>query len=546
MCSASSKPANFPLTSLTSIPYGTPSPKPAQTAQTALLRSPSPPPQAPSPFWNQPQAGPATFDPGPPFAQNLAYMGNPPPFVAGAPYLTGPGDQYYPSPYGAPSYMSMPQIAGNISDNQQTPPQSNPYYSNYGFNKQMQPPMHFMHSPSTRGRSTTGSRRSFSGEPFPGGVPPMAYPPEQAFQPETHTSHNTEPQNDGVDLLQRIQSAIPDLHLLLDRYKETSGQLGVRESLIRENEAQKVAALKQKESYIEKLVKEADAIASRHAAESSKLRLEINNMEEKQKELQEHLLAEKKTKDDFEAMNRALRAEKEHSEQKFQEERVAMSRDATLWREREQGFATRQESLEAELKRQREESEARWQAQETKMSQEWGQEKATLQASWCQQKREIEDRHAALRRDWEVAMESRQKELDDRRHQHLQEREAWNKEREALIQGWQEERSVLTKASEEQRSALAVRHQKSKDEMWKRWQASEARTNRQIDETQTKLHKELAKVQDGWETDKTKFAKATADLRKRASTLNEENAKLQKLAEAFGDITDLKSREDPF
>lgn len=61
--------------------------------------------------------------------------------------------------------------------------------------------------------------------------------------------------DDPTNLLYRIQSAIPDLHLLLNRYRETTGQISVREDMIRRTEAQMAEALRQKEAYIDKVGK---------------------------------------------------------------------------------------------------------------------------------------------------------------------------------------------------------------------------------------------------------------------------------------------------
>lgn len=439
--------------------------------------------------------------------------------------------------------MAIGPSTGNIP-NLQPAPHSIPYYASYGSPPQTQPPFQAMYNPSsTRGRS---SRRSFSGEPFAKDPKSLARLSEQSAQPAGSAASNQTSEDDAVDLLQRIQSAIPDIHLLLDRYRETSGQLGARETLIRETEAQKAAALKKKEAHIEKLMLESEALSSKHSAESSKLRLEIGNMEEKHKELQDHLLTVKKSKDELKAKNKALQEEQQQAERALKALTATMDRESAIWKEESRGYAAQQKSLEADLQRVKQEREARLQAQESQMREGWAQERARLQAEWARQKRDLEDSHARLRRDWELALESRQKALDDSHRKHLQDKTTWDKEREALTHEWDQERSILGKGSEEQRKILGGLFQKEKEEMQRKWQSSQTRAHKQAEEAQAKLQREIDRLKAGWDADKSKFAQATAELRNAVVKLNEDNVKLQKLAEAFGEVTDLKSREDPF
>ncbi len=441
--------------------------------------------------------------------------------------------------------MTMAQPVGSIH-NPQPAPHSIPYYHSYASQSQMPPPFQVVPNASARGRSSTSSRRSFSGEPFPNDLQSLARGPEQSTQPGGLTACPQASEDDAVELLQRIQSAIPDLHLLLNRYKETSGQLGVRETLIRETEAQKAAALEQKEAHIEKLILELEALSSKHSAESSKLRLEIGNMEEKQKELQDHLQMEKKARDDLESRNHALQEQKEQAERTIQELKLSMDRQSAVWKETSQSYSAQQTSLEGELQSVKRECQARLQTQESEMKESWAQERAALQAEWLRQKRDLEESHARLRREWEMALESRQKAVEESHRKQLQDKTAWDKERESLTHDWDQERAILGKGSEEQRKILGAQFEKEKEDMQKKWQSSQARANKQAEEAQAKLQKEIDRLKAGWDADKSKFAKATAELRNAIVKLNEDNTNLQKLAEAFGDITDLKSREDPF
>ena len=344
-------------------------------------------------------------------------------------------------------------------------------------------------------------------------------------------SKSYSPEDDAVDLLQRIQSAIPDLHTLLDKYRETSGRLGERESRIKESEVQKAAALKQKESYIMQLGKELEAVTSKHSAESSKLRLEIGNMEEKHKGLLDSLAAEKISKGEIEAAHRILQGRLEQAERALQEKEVMMTRNFDLWkRKTSEEFDMNQRTLENEIRRTRD-SEAALQARLVQAHKTHAQEKEV----WSRQRRELETTNTRLRRDLDDALEMRKRDLEETHRKHQLNKEAWDKER-----------TVLGKGTEEQRKVLVAQHQIDRGELEKSYRQSEARIRRQAEESGAKLQNEIEKVRAGWDTDKTRFNKATAELKAAANKLNDENIKLQRLAEAFGNITELKSKGDGF
>lgn len=536
---------NQHLESVAIISQSTPSPK---SVQTALYRSPASPPRSvPSPFWSHPPPTAGVYDPNQRFSQPLLYVNNPPQFAPPppVPYFPGhPAEHYYSPQCCGPPYMPLPQNNINPTELQNPPPQAPPFFTNYPpppLPQQIQPPFHPIHNSSIRGHSPTGSRRSFSEEQqYSVHVPQLSgNPPERTLPPE---SFDQERDDDSGNLLQRLQSAIPDLHLLLNKYQETSSQAEFRKSQIRENEAHRAAQLKQKESYIERLGRELESASSKHAAESNRLRREIGDMEEKQKDLEDDLWAEKKAKDELEAANRALRLEKEISEVRLTEEKNGMARDVNYWKEKESKEEAKIKALEAELEHQRQEREA----QTAVLTKQHAKEKEELQSGWTKQRSEIEDGNLRIKRDLEASLETERKANEEEHRKYMQDLESWNKERESLSLGWDEERMILGKGWEEQRKILSAKHQTEKDEMLKKWQASQSRASKSAEEESLRLQKEIEKLRAGWDADKAKFAKATTEMRSAAMKLNEENVKLQRLAEAFGEVTDLKSREDPF
>ena len=398
-------------------------------------------------------------------------------------------------------------------------------------------------SPPVIGYGSASSRRSLSGDPYSGMPTPTAHQPEQMPPAEKAASSGQGAKDDAVDLLQRIQSAIPDLHLLLNRYRETSGQLGDRENLIRETEAQKTAALQQKETYIERLGKELESASNRHSAESSKLRLEIGNLEEKHKELQESLVARKKSRDELEAMNRDLQGDRENNLRILQNDKEVMSREFAQWKEKVTGeFATKRKGLEDDLRRQIKDSEAILQNQIVDTTKARKRERE----EWLREKRDLIANNSKVRQGLEHTLQVRQTEIEEAHQKEQQDREAWNKERDTLTRAWDEERIGLDKGWEQQRAVLVAQHKTDKDELQKTWKANQARLLKRNETDSIKAQKEIDKLKAGWDTDKTKFKKATEQLKDAASTLDRENEKLQKMVEAFGDATDFRSRGDAY
>ena len=339
------------------------------------------------------------------------------------------------------------------------------------------------------------------------------------------------PEDDAVELLQRIQSAIPDLHTLLNKYRETSGLLGERESRMKESEAQKATALQQKESYIQQLAKELQVLSDKYSAESSKLRLEVGNMEEKQKSLQDSLVVEKKSRVELEVVHRDLQVRLQQAERALQEKEVTMNRKLEIWKEKmSEEHARKQRTLEDEIRRARD-SEATMQAQLGQVHKTHAQEKE----GWSRRRRELENSSARMRQDLDEALEAKKINFEeDQRKQQLH-KEAWDKER-----------TVLGKGTEEQRKVLIAQNQIDRDELERSYRQSETRIRKQAEDSYMKLQSELERTKAGWDSDRSKYNKATAELKAAAKKLNDENVKLQKLAETFGNIAELKSKGDGF
>ena len=354
------------------------------------------------------------------------------------------------------------------------------------------------------------------------------------------------PEDDAVDLLHRIQSAIPDLHLLLNRYRETSGQLGVREHLIRQTEAQKAEALSKKEAYIEKLGKELETISHKHSSESSKLRLEIGNLEEKHKELQDSLMARKKSRDELEAANLSLQRENELMREKSQDEKESVTRDFARWKEDIlKDFEVKQKAMNDELER-LQKSETAQKDRVVDIQKRHDQDIDILHHGWTREKSDLEAIHNRTRQNLENTIQNRQRELDEARRKECDSQEAWARERDALVKGWEVERTRLYQDWEVERLGLITQQGKEREETERSWRESQEQQGRRGEVENERLKREIEKLKSDWDADKTKFNKVSKELKAVAGKLDDENSNLQKMIEAFGEATDFKSRGDAY
>lgn len=306
-------------------------------------------------------------------------------------------------------------------------------------------------------------------------------------------------------------------------------------------------ALRQKEAYIDKLGKELEAVSQRHSAESSKFRLEIGNLEEKHKELHDNLKASNKSRDELEMAHHGLQSEKELLEKKLQENKDTVQRDFDQWKNQAtEDFVIKQKRMEDDIQHQSSESRALMQERLTELAKTHAKEKEVLQTKLSQQYRELEANHSRLRQDYELARKARQRDHEEALRKELLNREAWDMERSSIVRDWDEERLSLGKGWEEQHRILAAKHQSEKDELQSTWKTTQAQINERAEGRIARLQREIEKLKAGWDADKSRFVKATTELKAVAAKLDNENDNLQRMVEAFGEATDFRSKGDTY
>ena len=338
-------------------------------------------------------------------------------------------------------------------------------------------------------------------------------------------------------LLHRVRCVLPDLSALLDSYQDIHSILESREIQIQNMEYQRTTEKQEQENRFAKL----ESMLKKHSTESNQLRLDISSVDKKCKALQDRLKTEEKTNDTLEATNESLRKEKRQMVTKHEEDKAIMTQQHSLDKDRMAAeHKAKQRVSHDELMAQIRKAEASLSLKEAHLSRAHEEEKQRLETAWTKQRRELEDRHAKLLMDLEDKLEAKQKVVDEERHTYLQARDGWDRERDGMMRRWEEERAIIRKTSEEQNKALMTKHEREKNDILK--QVSQAQQRNDKEDSIHKMQREVEALRSGWEADKFRFQRTTADFKSTARTLNEQNSKLQRLTEALGDAVDVRGK----
>ena len=134
--------------------------------------------------------------------------------------------------------------------------------------------------------------------------------------------------NEDARLLHRVQAALPDLQLLLDRYWDISSQPPTRDTM--KYHTTEAEALKQKDVYIAKLLSELD----RRTRMESALRLEIHKLKVIHHELQKEVAMHKRSRNALETTVKKLQDESTIIDKKVEEKIALVMKDFDNWKDR--------------------------------------------------------------------------------------------------------------------------------------------------------------------------------------------------------------------
>lgn len=342
-----------------------------------------------------------------------------------------------------------------------------------------------------------------------------------------------------MELLHRVDSVMPDLQRLLDSYHNIQQTVTSKEHQIRSMEAQRAAEKHDEDKRYAKFEQQVQSMIGEHTAETDQLKIDINNMEKRCRNLQDKLKAEETHNDGLEASNENLRTENKQAGKKHEEEKAALLHRCSLEKDRMAAdHRTKQRGLQDELQAQVRKAEVSLSHKEASLTRAHEEEKQKIEMGWGRLKRELEERHDRFQMDLNHKLEAKVKVIDEERRTYLQAREGWDREREIMTRDWNEERRLLRKTWEEQHSAMLTKHEREKNEMLKEMSQTQHRSDK--DDTIFKLQKEIEALRTGWEADRFKFQRTTAEFKATARTLNEQNNKLQELA--FGETMEAREK----
>ena len=357
------------------------------------------------------------------------------------------------------NFYSMAQPNGYPNGNPYAmqPHHPAPPYQHYGsFSNSFAP---FGTSPSMQRHNSIASRGSNPSEFHPG-------PPGMENASAIDDDH--------TELFAQVSSAIPHLHRLLSRYKETHGQLGEREELIRRAEAEQADMIKRKDNHIDQVSKELEELKKSHSSETTKLRLEIGNREEHEKELEEQVakLTEKiaKLEEDkkaLEAANEVLESQKAVLEQEkidleksVTEEKERLTQEFENWKAKaHETFETDKMALAVEFDKKLKEQET---SAENRLREQEASAKTQLEEQEASAKTRLEEQEASAKTQLEEQAASAKTQLEEQEASaktRLEEQEASAKtrleEQEASAKARLEEQEASAKTQLEEQAASA-------------------------------------------------------------------------------------------
>ncbi|KAH7086885.1 hypothetical protein FB567DRAFT_53927 [Paraphoma chrysanthemicola] len=337
--------------------------------------------------------------------------------------------------------------------------------------------------------------------------------------------------DDPGDVFSRIAQAIPDLHVLLARYKETHGQLSVREELLRRSAIEQEEKLRVKDDEIAELKERNRSLDHRYSSEASRLRQQISDLEEQARELQEQRLRADKLERDTARLDGEMKS-LESKYRELQEEKARAEQEYEEWKS---SYTTRNDAekiaLAIQFDKRLKEASVLAETQRQEMVATHLREKDELKA---EHQKEMLERQASYDRLCDK-LESAQKD--------------WLEEREDRIKAQQDERESHRRALDEQRDLLEAQYRKSKDESDRAWIELHADASSKADEEKARADQLVKEKEDLLKKHNALRAESEKEkgiIKSVATNLEAEKARLEKLMECYGDIAEIKSKGDTY
>jgi len=338
------------------------------------------------------------------------------------------------------------------------------------------------------------------------------------------------PEEEPLNLMRRIQTALPDLQLLLNRCEEVAGQNTVKQITESPAEDTYLEAQKRKDARIEELEKELLSANQKHVAERQRMRFEIGNLDELCKGLQEDLTTWKQSR----------RASTQDSNRQ--------DSNVSYIKQLEEAKATQNQMmvvLKSEIADLSMEVEARLHSERSlqeKYDATIGLQSAERKVSAAQdqgERKELHDPHLQARCvELEALLKTRQVKIDELQDKDAHVHKAWAREKEDMLKSFEGEKAKLKQDTEKEARGATRRHEKAKDELERDLQAHFDDQMNEIETENFRLRKDYKRVKKDWHGEKERLADERGRLRAAASRLTVEHSALQKVIEGLGEASE--------
>lgn len=364
------------------------------------------------------------------------------------------------------------------------------------------------------------------------------------------------PENDSehIELLQRIQSAIPDINRLLHGFKNTHSRLSSREAEIKHIEHQHEQALMHKDFYIKALQAQMRKTANESAAECAslkstvnELRLELEDIYEIQKSLEDDLATRQKSNEELSQSKLDLEALITKLNTGIQETRHVHEKEKEKQKkERDEALAAQKQELTElfeEIKNEDEKSAA--EALETREKElldqhatnrgEWDKEKAQIESLLEFERKNTESTNAELAakttecESWKTELEKTSAELKTTRN-----------ELTAELAGKQKELEETNMTSTRDLEVLHQDHAGELESLRQSHEESLAAAGKQTEDRITSLESSFREHEQ-------QLQRAMDEMRSTIDHLDKDRDRLRKTLHSLGEVTDIKnSKGDQF
>ncbi|KAH3945752.1 hypothetical protein HBI56_095040 [Parastagonospora nodorum] len=363
--------------------------------------------------------------------------------------------------------------------------------------------------------------------------------------------------DDPGDVFSRIAQAIPDLHVLLARYKETHGQLSVREELLRRSSIEQEQRLKVKDDEIEGLKEQIRNLEHKYSTETSRLRA---NLDEQTRDLQDQRFETERFKKEAQETKIALEAAMKSWEAKYKElaeAHAVLSRAAAEekanFEEWKSSLTTRTDAekiaLAIQFDKRLKEADVLAEDQRQEAAAAFANERDELIADHERRQAELQESFDQLRTELEAKLSIAHQAHEDAVRHERESRDMWHAEREALMMSHRDDRESIRRSWDEQRDALEAQYKKSKDESDQAWIELHADASKRAEEENAKVNqliKEKEELQKRYNSLKAESEQEKAIIKSVANNLESEKSRLEKLMECYGDIAEIKSKGDTY